>query len=101
MHENKLIHRDIKPENIIFSDERDNFKLKLIDYGLATYTDVPNYRFPKCGTPGYAAPEIVNLKDLKYKYSNACDIFSLGSVFWKLLVRKDLFLGKTQEEILI
>ena len=54
------MHRDIKPENILFK-EKNNFKsLRLTDFGLATKVDVKSYLYPKCGTPGYVAPEIAN-----------------------------------------
>jgi serine/threonine protein kinase len=42
------------------------------------------YSFPKCGTPGYVAPEIANLKDLSFKYDKICDMFSVGCIFYKL-----------------
>ncbi len=40
--------------------------------------------FPKCGTPGYVAPEVLNLPKTQYKYSPVCDIFSVGCIFFKL-----------------
>lgn len=40
--------------------------------------------FPKCGTPGYVAPEILNLSNRNEKYSSICDIFSCGCIFFKL-----------------
>jgi calcium-dependent protein kinase len=38
--------------------------LRIVDFGLATSQLAEKYPFPKCGTPGYVAPEIANLKDL-------------------------------------
>jgi len=58
--------------------------LKIVDFGLATSTELKEYRFSKCGTPGYVAPEIANLKDSKVKYDRVCDLFSIGCVFYKL-----------------
>jgi calcium-dependent protein kinase len=52
--------------------------------GLAVETDVPKYIFPKCGTPGYVAPEILNLVNKEDKYGTKCDIFSCGCIFYKL-----------------
>ena len=40
--------------------------------------------YPKCGTPGFVAPEILNIKNRTEKYSEACDIFSVGVIFYKL-----------------
>lgn len=58
------MHRDLKPENIMFKEQSKLDTLKLIDFGLATFTEIDQFPFPKCGTPGYVAPEIANLKDL-------------------------------------
>jgi calcium-dependent protein kinase len=54
----------------------------------------------RCGTPGYVAPEIINIKDTKARYSPSCDIFSLGLIFHLLLFGKSLFRGKTYSEVL-
>jgi calcium-dependent protein kinase len=58
------------------------------------------YSFPKCGTPGYVAPEIANLKDLSFKYDKICDMFSVGCIFYKLITLKDIFPGTDYHEIL-
>lgn len=58
--------------------------LKIIDFGLATFQYVPAYNFPKCGTPGYVAPEIMNMTDSNIKYTEACDLFSIGAIMFKL-----------------
>ena len=54
----------------------------------------------RCGTPGYVAPEVINIKDMKTKDSCACDIFSLGLIFHLLLFGKSVFKGKTYNEVL-
>ena len=76
---------------------------------MASFTNTQTLIFPKCGTPGYVAPEIANLKDLNKKYDNLCDIFSVGCIFYKMyfylfnLIRitfKDLFPGTDHHEVL-
>jgi len=54
----------------------------------------------RCGTPGYVAPEIANLKDKRVKYGVACDIFSLGVIFHMLIFRKTPFPGTEYDEVL-
>ena len=76
------MHRDLKPENIMFKDNYSS--LKIVDFGLATSTLISQYPFPKCGTPGYVAPEVARLKEDKIKYDKVCDIFSAGCIFYKL-----------------
>jgi len=84
MHKNGIMHRDLKPENIMFKEPNTLNNLRIVDFGLATHTNVATYPFPKCGTPGYVAPEIANLKDLTFKYDKICDLFSVGCIFYKL-----------------
>jgi calcium-dependent protein kinase len=55
--------------------------------------------FPKCGTPGYVAPEILQLKNRESKYSPVCDVFSAGVIFYKLLTGKSLFTGEEPDKI--
>jgi calcium-dependent protein kinase len=78
------MHRDLKPDNIMFKDVDNLATLKIVDFGLATSTQVDQYPFPKCGTPGYVAPEVARLKDDLIKYDKICDIFSVGCIFYKL-----------------
>lgn len=54
----------------------------------------------RCGTPGYVAPEVINIKDMKIKYTPACDIYSLGLIFHLLLFGKSAFPGTNYNEVL-
>ena len=56
-----ILHRDLKPENVMIS--KDGKTLKLVDFGLATLTNLDYYIFVRCGTPGYVAPEILRIRD--------------------------------------
>ncbi|CAD8147446.1 unnamed protein product [Paramecium pentaurelia] len=100
MHSQGIMHRDLKPENIMFKYINQIQSLKIVDFGLATYQNIDIFPFPKCGTPGYVAPEIANLKDLTQKYTSICDEFSVGCIFYKLCTGKDLFPGSDYQEIL-
>lgn len=99
MHAKKIMHRDLKPENIIFRQEG-SFECVIADFGLAEFSDVQEYLFVRCGTPGYVAPEVINIKDMKAKYDPICDIFSLGLIFHILLLGVSAFPGKTYNEVL-
>lgn len=99
MHARRVMHRDLKPENILLRKEGD-FDCVIADFGLSTWADEPEYLFVRCGTPGYVAPEIVNLKDLKAKCDPICDVFSLGIIFHIMLMGKSPFPGKTYNEVL-
>ena len=60
---------------------------------LSTKIDLPQYLFCRCGTPGFVAPEVINIRDLKTTYSSACDIYSLGIIFHILLLQENPFKG--------
>lgn len=72
----------------------------IADFGLAEFADAEEYLFVRCGTPGYVAPEVINIKDMKAKYDPICDIFSLGLIFHILLLGVSAFPGKTYNEVL-
>lgn len=48
--------RDIKHKNILLDGAKN---IKLIDFGLSNYSQVGALRSTFCGTPAYAAPEMV------------------------------------------
>ncbi len=78
----------------------DSYECVIADYGLAEFADSEEYLFVRCGTPGYVAPEVINIKDMKTKYTPICDMFSLGLIFHLLLLGRSVFKGKTYNEIL-
>jgi serine/threonine protein kinase len=76
LHNDNIIHRDIKLENILLTNSNiDQGDLKLIDFGFATYYNSLQKIETKCGSLGYAAPEIFN----NLGYSPKVDLFSCGA----------------------
>lgn len=99
-----IMHRDLKPDNIILKYKdtpiTENI-LKLVDFGLATYADVDEYLFKRCGTPGFVAPEVINAKKgVNVHYSPKCDVFSVGIIFFFMLTGTIPYDGEDFEEVL-
>ena len=90
IHSKNIIHRDIKPENILFSDKRNIFSLKLIDFGLATFQEQEK---KTAGTPMYMSPEMVDGKG-----TYVSDIWSVGVVVYQMVTGKLPFDGGENDE---
>jgi serine/threonine protein kinase len=58
-HSEGITHRDLKPENLLYSDETEDAKIKIADFGFAKLVTAETNMSTMCGTPGYYAPEIV------------------------------------------
>ncbi|KAA6402327.1 MAG: putative CAMK/CAMKL/MARK protein kinase [Streblomastix strix] len=84
IHSANLIHRDIKAENIMLHSQRGNIKAKIADFGLAKIKQDFQLQITSCGTPLNMAPELVNHS---FYSDNKVDIYSLGVVFFQLLIR--------------
>ena len=58
IHSKGISHRDLKPENLLLAE---NNILKIIDFGLSHefWGDGDELLKTKCGSPSYAAPEII------------------------------------------
>ncbi|CAD8151513.1 unnamed protein product [Paramecium octaurelia] len=96
IHRNNIIHRDIKLANLILQQDG---VLKIIDFGLACFDGEQLKNHPKCGTPGYCAPEILQNVGNKNQYDSKVDVFSAGCVLQKLLIFKSLFETETLKEV--
>ncbi|CAG9824372.1 unnamed protein product [Phaedon cochleariae] len=82
LHSLGYAHRDLKPENILL-DKYQN--LKLIDFGLCAKPEggINNLLQTSCGSPTYAAPELVLGKQY---LGTEVDIWAMGVLLYTLLV---------------
>ena len=79
LHDNNIVHRDLKPENVMISDDQ---TIKIIDFGLGRYYGENQKLGTSCGSPCYAAPEMVSGN----KYVPAqVDIWSSGIILYGML----------------
>ncbi|CDI80494.1 CAM kinase, SNF1 family, putative [Eimeria praecox] len=93
LHSLCICHRDLKPENLLLDA---SMNIKIVDFGLSNiYSHKPMLK-TACGSPSYAAPEIVQGK----LYSPlAVDIWSCGVILYALLVGRLPFEENTTEAL--
>ena len=94
-HNNKICHRDLKPENIMLEKKRSCESVKIIDWGSGATIKEGTTMTEVCGTSYYIAPEVV-----KQSYTEKCDIWSIGVIFYMLLVGYAPFDGDTDDDII-
>ena len=76
---NNISHRDIKPENLLI---KNNKELILIDFGLSAQFEQNKLLSTPCGSPCYAAPEML----LNPRYNGLIsDIWSCGVVLYAMV----------------
>ena len=79
LHTHQVCHRDLKPENILLDEENN---VKLADFGLSNIMRDGIFLYSSCGSPNYAAPELINGK---YYNGSSIDIWSCGVILYTLL----------------
>jgi carbon catabolite-derepressing protein kinase len=79
-HRHKIVHRDLKPENLLLDKD---LNVKIADFGLSNIMTDGNFLKTSCGSPNYAAPEVINGK----LYAGPeVDVWSCGVILYVLLV---------------
>ncbi len=79
LHKLNIVHRDLKPENLLLDHKKN---IKIVDFGLSnTYKNGETLK-TACGSPCYAAPEMIAGK--RYHGSNV-DIWSCGVILFALV----------------
>ena len=88
-------YRDLKPSNILFSyinDKQSDFIIKIGDFGLAADL-VSTKTLSNAGTELFKAPEVG-----KGRFSNKCDLYSLGIILYMLKTGQYIFEGNDLSE---
>lgn len=78
-HRHMVVHRDLKPENLLLDQRLD---VKIADFGLSNMMMDGEFLRTSCGSPNYAAPEVISGK----LYAGPeVDIWSCGVILYALL----------------
>ena len=88
-----VVHRDIKLENVLLDGHGG---VKLIDFGLCGYYVHDKPLRCHCGSPSYAAPEIVARKDYM---AGPVDVWSAGVVLYAMLAGYLPFQAKDKKSL--
>ncbi|XP_036595882.1 ribosomal protein S6 kinase alpha-6 isoform X2 [Trichosurus vulpecula] len=97
-----VVHRDLKPSNILYMDDSTNAdSIRICDFGFAKQLRGENgLLLTPCYTANFVAPEVL----MRQGYDAACDIWSLGVLFYTMLAGYTPFANgpnDTPEEILL
>ena len=79
LHKLRIVHRDLKPENLLLDS---NKNIKICDFNLSNFYNKNELLKTQCGSPCYAAPEMI--KGKKYK-AIKIDIWSSGIILYVML----------------
>ena len=78
-HRHKIVHRDLKPENLLLDEF---LNVKIADFGLSNIMTDGNFLKTSCGSPNYAAPEVISGK----LYAGPeVDVWSCGVILYVML----------------
>ncbi|KAI9350474.1 kinase-like domain-containing protein [Zopfochytrium polystomum] len=78
-HKRKIVHRDLKPENVLLDEWN---QVKIADFGLSNIMSDGDFLKTSCGSPNYAAPEVISGKLYE---GPEVDVWSCGVILYVML----------------
>ena len=90
-HDQGVVHRDLKPANLFGTSRDGSVRWVVLDFGIGKAdTDATLTRGEVIGTVDYMAPEQAQGVDV----TKAADIYALGALLYRLLVRQSPVSGR-------
>jgi len=90
MHCKNVCHRDLKPENILL--DKDGYCV-IVDLGFSKVITSKSHTL--CGTPLYAAPEII----LQLGHNQSADVWAFGMIIFELIIGDTPFYSPGMNQI--
>jgi len=94
LHETYIIHRDLKCSNLLVDD---TWTVKVGDFGLSRSIPDKESTMTSCGTPAWAAPEVLQNR----KYSTKADVYSFAICLWEMTTRQKPYADMEQYQVVI
>jgi len=88
-----IAHRDLKPENLLCCGDGADMVIKIADFGLSKIFAGGQQLETSCGTPDYAAPEVLTGEQA---YDKSVDLWSVGVITYVLLCGYPPFYAQSQ-----
>jgi 5'-AMP-activated protein kinase catalytic alpha subunit len=79
LHKLRVVHRDLKPENLLLDADHN---IKIVDFGLSNTYKPDELLNTACGSPCYAAPEMIARKSY---VPSGVDIWSSGVILFAMV----------------
>lgn len=91
-----IIHRDLKSHNVLVGQ---HWNAKVADFGLCKIIQegAEQGKFTACGTPKWAAPEVLRNEH----YTTKADVYSFAIILWEMATRLDPFSGMSAFELIV
>lgn len=74
---------------------KEDYDIKIIDWGCSAKYMPGKFMTSLVGTPYYIAPEVI-----ERKYTEKCDIWSVGGILYWMLAGEPCFNGSSVDEVL-